>query len=140
METVLDENAIGTIVLSHAIRLHRELGPGLLESVYEVLLADALERNGLCVERQVVVPIHFHGRSFHEGFRADVIVQGKVLLEIKSVSRVCDAHRKQVLTYLKLTGLRLGYILNFGASMLKDGIVRISNGLIQANRTTIQRI
>lgn len=125
----MNENELGTRILSTAIDVHRELGPGLLESVYEVVLARELSDRGLEVDRQVPVPIVFKGLRFDEGFRADLIVAGKVLLELKSVDRVTPAHKKQVQTYLRLTGLRLGYLLNFGEAVLRDGITRCVNGL-----------
>lgn len=110
--------------------MHRDLGPGLLESVYEVLLAHRLRQAGLKVARQVPISIEFDGIRFDEGFRADIIVEDKVILELKSVESVTPAHKKQVLTYLRLTGLKLGYLLNFGAAVMKDGICRIINGKI----------
>lgn len=124
----MTENEIGKIVVDCSVKLHMELGPGLLESVYETLLAHRLELAGLRVERQVRIPIRFDGIEFDEGFRADLIVECKVLLELKSVEHVSNAHKKQVLTYLKLTGLKLGYLLNFGAALMKDGITRTLNG------------
>ena len=124
----MDENEIGSAVVDCAVALHRDLGPGLLETVYEVTLARALERRGLQVERQVAVPIEYEGERFAEGFRADLIVEGKVLLELKSVERVTPAHKKQLLTYLRLTGLKLGYLLNFGEALMRDGITRTING------------
>ena len=127
----MTENEIGTLVVDCAVKLHMELGPGLLESVYEVLLAHRLKKMGLQVERQVHIPIEFDGIRFDEGFRADLIVEGKVLLELKSVERTTKSHKKQVLTYLKLTGLKLGYLLNFGESLMKDGISRILNGTVE---------
>ena len=105
-----------------------ELGPGLLESVYEVLLTHRLEQQGLKVERQLRIPIQYDGIRFDEGFRADIIIDGKVLLELKSVERTTNAHKKQVITYLKLTGIKLGYLLNFGEALMKHGIHRILNG------------
>lgn len=126
----MTENEIGTIVVDCAVRLHKEIGPGLLESVYEVLLAHLLCEAGLKVERQVSIPIEFHGIRFDEGFRADIIVEGKVVLELKSIEAVNKAHKKQVLTYLKLTGYKLGYLLNFGEDMMKEGISRVLNGYI----------
>ena len=120
----MNENEIGTLVLSAAIEVHRELGPGLLETVYEVVLARELSSRGLTAERQVPVPIVYKGIRFDEGFRADLIVNSKVLLELKSVEHVIPAHKKQVQTYLRLTGLKLGYLLNFGEDVLKDGITR----------------
>ena len=124
----MNENQIGTMIVDNAIHLHRALGPGLLETVYEVTLARRLERAGLRVLRQVSVAIEFEGERFEEGFRADLIVEGKVLVELKSVEKVHPAHKKQLLTYLKLTGLKLGYLLNFGEELMKDGITRIIHG------------
>jgi len=125
----MKENDIGTQVLEAAINVHRELGPGLLETVYEVILARELFDLGLKVERQVSVPIIYKGIKFDEGFRADIIVEKKVLLEIKSVERISPTHKKQVQTVLRLTGLKLGYLLNFGEAVLKSGITRCVNGL-----------
>ena len=125
----MTENEIGKIVVDAAVALHRELGPGLLETVYEVVLARELSRRGLSVERQVAVPIEYQGTRFEEGFRADIIVEKKVILEIKLVGSVNNAHRKQLLTYLKLTGMKLGFLLNFAEAVMKDGITRIVNGL-----------
>jgi GxxExxY protein len=125
----MTENEIGTIVVDAAIKVHRALGPGLLESVYEVVLAHELTRRNLQVERQVVVPIVYEGIRFNEGFRADIIVNGKVVLELKSVERVTPAHKKQIQTYLQLTNCKLGYLLNFGEALMKDGITRAVNGL-----------
>jgi GxxExxY protein len=127
----MNENEIGTRILEAAITVHRELGPGLLESVYEVTLARELSDLGLNVERQVQVPIVYKNIRFEEGFRADIIVENQVLLELKSVEAVTLAHKKQVQTYLKLTGLKLGYLLNFGESVLKNGFTRCVNGLNQ---------
>jgi len=125
----MDENEIGEIVVDAAVQIHRDLGPGLLETVYEVVLAKELEKRGLKVERQMPVPIVYRGIHFDEGFRADIIVEGKVILELKSVEQIAKVHSKQVLTYLRLTGLRLGFLLNFGFPLMKDGIVRVVNGL-----------
>jgi len=124
----MTENEIGTLILASAIEVHRELGPGLLESVYEAVLARELSIRGLSVERQVPA-IVYKDLRFDEGFRADLIVAGKVLLELKSVERIMPAHKKQVQTYLRLTGLKLGYLLNFGEGTLKDGITRCVNRL-----------
>ena len=125
----MNENTIGTIVVDAAITVHRALGPGLLESVYEVVLAHELRQRGLSVERQVVVPIVYRGIEFKEGFRADIIVNGKVVLELKSVEKVTPAHKKQIQTYLRLTGCKLGYLLNFGEALMKTGITRAVNRL-----------
>jgi GxxExxY protein len=105
------------------------LGPGLLETVYEVILARELSDLDLKVERQVPVPIIYKGVRFDEAFRADIIVEKKVLLELKSVERILPAHKKQVQTYLRLTEMKLGYLLNFGEAVLKSDITRCVNGL-----------
>lgn len=126
------ENDIGTIIVDSAVELHRNLGPGLLETVYEVTLARSLERRGLAVQRQVAVPIEYQGETFSEGFRADLIVGGLVIVELKSIERVTPAHKKQLLTYLRLTGLKLGYLLNFGEALMRNGIIRTINGSIDS--------
>ena len=127
----MKENEIGSIIVDCAVELHRNLGPGLLETVYEVTLARALERRGLAVQRQVAVPIEYQGETFSEGFRADLIVGKLVIVELKSIERVTPAHKKQLLTYLRLTGLKLGYLLNFGEALMRDGITRTINGSIE---------
>jgi len=126
----MNENEIGKIIVDTAISVHKQLGPGLLEMVYEVILAHELERRGFSVNRQVPIPIEYHGIKFDEGFRADILVENKVIIELKSVESVNKAHKKQVLTYLRLTGLKLGYLLNFGEALMKEGISRIINGEI----------
>jgi GxxExxY protein len=125
----MTENDIGTIVVETAIAIHRELGPGLLESVYEVILAHELRLWNLNVVRQLPIPIEYKGIRFDEGFRADIIVNSKVIVELKSVEKVTAAHRKQIQSYLRLTGCKLGYLLNFGDALMKDGITRCVNGL-----------
>ncbi|MEY4180386.1 MAG: hypothetical protein RLY70_3960 [Planctomycetota bacterium] len=126
----MHENEIGTLIVDCAVHLHQDLGPGLLETVYEMTLAAKLRRRGLSVERQVPVPIEYEGQTFDEGFRADLIVEGKVIVELKSVEKIHPAHKKQVLTYLRLTGMKLGYLLNFGEALMKDGITRIVCGAL----------
>jgi GxxExxY protein len=125
----MTENEIGTIIVESAIAVHRELGPGLLETVYEVALAHELRERGLSVERQLPIPIEYRGVKFDEGFRADIVAEGKVILELKSVERTTAAHKKQVQTYLRLTGRKLGYLLNFGEAVMKAGITRCVNRL-----------
>ena len=125
----MTENEIGTAVLDACFAVHRELGPGLLESVYEAVLAYDLQGRGLRVRRQVPVPIRYKGMQFEEGFRADLVVEDAVIFEPKSVENVNSAHKKQVQTYLRLTGCKLGYLLNFGEALMKDGITRAVNGL-----------
>ena len=122
------ENEIGTKIIEAAIAVLRELGPGLLETVYEIVLCRELNEAGLKVERQVLVPILYKGVKFEEGFRADLIVEKMVLLKLKSVEQIMPAHRKQVQTYLRLTGIKLDYLLNFGEAVL-SGITRCVNGL-----------
>ena len=125
----MNENQIAKEVVDAAIKVHAQLGPGLLESVYEVVLARELERRDLRVERQVSIPIEYEGLRFDEGFRADIIVEGKVILELKSVEQLSKVHHKQLFTYLKLANKRLGLLLNFGANLMKEGIKRIANGM-----------
>ena len=122
------ENEIGTIVVQEAIHIHRGLGPGLLESVYETVLERRLTKQGLIVQRQVPVQVRFEEDVFEEGFRADLIVNKKVLLELKSIETINNVHRKQLLTYLRLTEVKLGYLLNFGEEVMKNGITRTING------------
>jgi GxxExxY protein len=124
----MTENDIGKIVVNCAMRLHIELGPGLLETVYEIILVRMLQDAGLNAERKVPIPIEFREIRFEEGFRADIIVEDKVILELKSVEKACNVHKKRVLTYLKLTNKKLGFLLNFGEALMKDGITRILNG------------
>ena len=127
----MGENQLGRIVLDASIAVHRGLGPGLLETVYEVVLVKELRERGLAVERQIPIPIEYGAFRFDEGFRADIVVEGKVILELKSIEAINNAHKKQVLTYLKLTDMKLGYLLNFGEALMKDGITRIVNGLAE---------
>jgi GxxExxY protein len=126
---IMTENEIGTIVVETAIQIHRDLGPGLLESVYEVILTRLLANRGLAAVRQVVIPFEYAGEHFAEGFRADIVVEGKVILELKAVEKMNKLFARQLLTYLKLADMRLGYVLNFGDVMMKDGIERVVNGL-----------
>ncbi len=111
------------------MKLHRGLGPGLLENVYETILAKRLEERGVLIRRQVNVPLVYEGVSFDAAFRADIVADDKLILEIKAVEKLDSAHRKQLLTYLKLTEKRLGMILNFSADLMKNGIVRVVNRL-----------
>ncbi|MCP4254364.1 MAG: GxxExxY protein [Candidatus Scalindua sp.] len=124
----MTENEIGNIVVESAIAIHKGLGSDLYEIVYEVILTHELKKHGLGIERQVPVSIEYEGIKFDEGFRADIIIENKVILELKSVEAVTKAHKKQVLTYLRLTGCKLGYLLNFSEVLMKDGISRIING------------
>lgn len=123
------ENKIAKLVVDAAYHVHTTLGPGLLESVYEVVLAHEIEKRGLALDRQVSIPIQYEGLVFDEGFRADMIVDGSVIIELKSVESVAAVHKKQLLTYLRLADKRLGLLLNFGAPLIKKGIFRIVNKL-----------
>jgi GxxExxY protein len=118
---------LATIAVDCGFRVHEGLGPGLLESVYEGVLAYSLSRRGLVVERQKPVPIRLKGIILDEGFRADLLVEGKLLIELKSVERTAPVHGKQVLTYLRLMDLPLGLLMNFGAATFKEGIKRVAN-------------
>ena len=125
----MTENEIAKIIVDAAFHLHKRLGPGLLETVYEVILANMLQRRGLKVARQVPVAIVFDGIKFNEGFRADLVVEDKVIVELKSVEKVVPVHKKQLLTYLRLADKKLGLLINFGAELIRDGISRVVNGL-----------
>ncbi|HRJ47236.1 MAG TPA: GxxExxY protein [Opitutaceae bacterium] len=124
-----DLNDISGQIVDAAMHVHLRLGPGLLESVYARILAHELERRGLSVEREVPVPVIYDDIRFEEGFRADLIVEKSIIVELKSVETLAPVHGKQLLTYLKLMDYRLGLLINFGAPLLKDGIKRIANNL-----------
>lgn len=123
------ENDLSREIVDAAFHIHQELGPGLLESVYEAILARELTKRGLRVVRQHPVPIVYDGLEFDEGFRADLIVDDLVIVELKSVEQLAPTHKKQLLTYLRLADKRLGLLINFGAVLIKDGIHRVVNGL-----------
>jgi GxxExxY protein len=122
------DDITGTIVDS-SVRIHQELGPGLLESVYESVLARALVRRGFAVQRQQPIRFEYDGELFEEGFRADLIVDGLVIVELKSVERLMPVHAKQLLTYLRVTHLNVGLLVNFGAPTMKAGLRRVVNRL-----------
>jgi GxxExxY protein len=122
-------NEISRVVIDTAIDIHRRLGPGLLESVYRVVLAHELRKRGLRVEEEQPIPVVWDGIKLDVGFRADLIVEHLVVVELKSVETVAPVHKKQLLTHLRLADFRLGLLINFGAALLKDGIHRIVNGL-----------
>lgn len=116
-------------IVDAAMKIHMELGPGLMESVYEAVLARALERRGFHVERQKTVRFEYDGMMFDEGFRTDLIVDGRVVVELKSVEKLAPVHSKQLLTYLRLMNLSVGLLINFGQATLKEGLHRIVNKL-----------
>lgn len=126
----MDENQIASKMLDCAFAVHTKLGPGLLESVYEVALAHELRKLDLEAERQKPMPIRYDGILFEEGYRTDLLVEAKVIVELKSVAALSAVHAKQVLTQLRLSGLKLGLLINFGEAHLKNGIKRIINGQV----------
>jgi GxxExxY protein len=127
----LDE--ITGAVVDAAIKIHKELGPGLLESVYETVLASALVKRNFHVERQKPIRFEYDGMVFEEGFRTDLLIEGRVIVELKSVEKLAPVYSKQVLTYLRLMNLQVGLLINFGEAMLKDGLHRIVNNLSAAS-------
>lgn len=125
----MHENEISGVILDSALQVHRTLGPGLLESVYEAVLAYELEKRGLHVRRQVPIPVIYEAIHIGEGFRADLLVEGKVIVELKSIEEVAPVHKKQLLTYLRLCGLHLGLLINFNVDLLKQGFHRVVDNL-----------
>jgi GxxExxY protein len=123
------ENEISGAVVDAAYKVHTSLGPGLLESVYETVMDHELRRRKLRVRRQVMIPVVYEGVVLEEGFRADLIVEDKVIVELKSVEAVHPVHKKQLLTYLRLADKQVGLLINFNVSLIKDGISRVVNGL-----------
>jgi len=126
---VLEEDRISKEVVDAAIKLHKQFGPEVYESVYEPLMVYELEKRGFEVRNQIPAPLMYDGIKFEAGFTTDVVVCELVILELKSVEKLVPAHFKQLLTYLRLTGLRLGLLINFGEAVLKNGIHRIVNNL-----------
>ena len=133
----MNPNAVGSMVLNCAMKVHTSLGPGLLESVYELCLAHELLKSGVRAVRQTAIPVIYDGMEIEGGFRADLVVEGLVIVEIKSIDKILPVHRSQLLTYLKLSGLKLGYLLNFNVSHMRDGIGRVVNGLNRPDREPI---
>ena len=125
----MTENETAEIILDEAFKIHKNLGPGLLETVYEIILAHELTKRGLETKRQVPIPIEYNNLKFQEGFRADLIVKDKIIIELKSVENIQRVHKKQLLTYLRLANKKLGLLINFGSALLKDGISRVANDL-----------
>ena len=125
----MTENEVARQVVDAAYKVHVTLGPGLLESVYEAALAYELQQRGLHVQQQVPIAVTYGAVRLEIGFRADLLVESKLIVEIKSVERVAPVHKKQLLTYLRLAGMRLGLLINFGEPTIKAGITRLVNGL-----------
>ena len=125
----MTENEIAKLIVDAAYHIHVKLGPGLLESVYETVLAYELRKRGLSVVRQQPIPVIYDDLHFDEGFRAELAVDDLVLIELKSVEKVHPVHKKQLLTYLRLANRRLGLLINFGEALIKDGISRVANNM-----------
>jgi GxxExxY protein len=125
----MNENDIARIVVDVAFKIHKRLGPGLFESVYVAVLVYELTARGLKVETEVPIPVVYEGVRLEVGFRADLIVEDKIIVEVKSIEQVAAVHKKQLITYLKLADKRLGLLINFGAPIIKEGITRVVNGL-----------
>jgi len=125
----MTENEIDTIIVDAAYKIHTRLGPGLLELVYETTLAYELAKRGLQLRRQQAMPLVYENVRMDIGFRADLVVDGKVIVEIKSIDAISPVHRKQLLTYLRLTEKRLGLLINFNVELIRDGITRVVNNL-----------
>lgn len=123
----MEINALANIVIEKSIRVHNELGPGLFESVYEEILYYRLAKRGLKISKQIPIPVYYEEIKMEIGFRADLIIEDSVIIEIKSVETIAPVHSKQLLTYLKLTGLKVGLLINFNEELLKKGIKRIVN-------------
>lgn len=125
----MTENELAKQIVNAAFKIHTTLGPGLLESVYETTLTHELEKQGIKVLRQQALPVIYETIRMDIGFRADLIVGDKIIVEIKFVEAISPVHRKQLLTYLRLTGKRLGLLINFNVELIKDGMTRVVNGL-----------
>jgi GxxExxY protein len=124
---VKELESLAKTAVDRGFRIHKELGPGLLESVYEAILADSLSRTGLFVERQKPLPISFEGVQINEGYRVDLLIEGSLIVEFKSVERLVPVHGKQLLTYLRLARQPLGLLMNFGGETFKEGVRRVAN-------------
>lgn len=125
----MTENQLSNIIVNTAYNIHMTLGPGLLESVYEEIMFYELSKKGLSVHRQKPIPVFWDNLRMDIGFRADLIVENKVIIELKSVENIAPVHPKQLLTYLKITGIKLGLLINFNEKLIRDGITRVVNNL-----------
>ena len=125
----MEENLIAQHIVDTAFKIHSQLGPGLMESVYETVLSHELTKRSLTIERQKPIKIRYDGLEFNEGFRIDILVEQRVIVELKSVETVSPVHKKQLLTYLRLADKRLGLLINFGEALIKNGIFRLVNNL-----------
>jgi len=134
---MIDKNVTEKII-GCAMRVHTALGPGLLESVYESALAYELNKSGFTVEIQKAIPVQYDSITFDQGFKADIIVNNEIIIELKSVKKIEDIHLKQLLTYLKLSGISLGLLINFNEVLLKNGIKRIINDLSATSASSVR--
>jgi GxxExxY protein len=123
-----DIEELARVSIDCGFHIHKELGPGLLESVYEILLAERLSRSGWLIERQKVLPIEFDGIKLEEGYRVDLLVDSRLIIEVKSVERLAPVHSKQLLTYIRLAQQPVGLLMNFGGGTFREGLRRIVNG------------
>ena len=126
----MSENEIAKIVFNAGLKVHKVLGPGLLESAYEACLEYELRKHNLTVERQIILPLIYEDLKPDSGFRIDLKVEDKLIVELKSVEDLSDLHRAQIITYLKLSGIKLGLLINFNTVLFKDGVKRIINGTL----------
>ncbi len=125
----MDENGLSKIIVDKCLKIHKKLGPGLLESVYEEVLFYELTKSKLNCKRQVAIPITYDKIKMNLGFKADIVIENKVILELKSIGNVLPVHKKQLLTYLKITDMKLGMLINFNVELIRNGIKRIVNNL-----------
>ena len=125
----MTENETATIIVDTAFHIHQDLGPGLFERVYEKIMEAELIKRGLTVEHQQPIPLIYHGIHFKSGFKCDLLIENKVIVEVKSIEALHPVHKKQVLTYLRFADKRLDLLINFNVALIKDGIVRLVNGL-----------
>ncbi len=131
----MTENEIGTAILASAMKVHTTIGPGLLESAYETCLLYELQKQGLLGQQQVLIPIRYEDLTIDNGHRVDLLVENRVVVELKAVETILPVHRAQLLSYLRLGGFRLGYLLNFHVAHMRDGIARVVNGLQSSTPT-----
>ena len=125
----MTENEVATVIVDAALKVHRELGPGLFESTYEVCLVHELRTRGLEVESQKELPVVYSDIKLEAGYRIDLLVAGKVIVELKSTQSLSDLHMSQIVTYLELSHCKLGLLINFNVKLIKDGIKRVANGI-----------
>jgi len=125
----MHENELSGIIVDKCLHVHKILGPGLMESVYEEVLSYELGKSKLECKRQVAMPVQYEKIRLYAGFKADIIVEDRVIIELKSIENILPVHKKQLLTYLKLSGMKLGLLINFNVALIKNGITRIVNGL-----------